>query len=246
MQCALSKYAPRMILSKLFNDCMISSQCLNAVKTEGHCSNHPYLSLEPQWECHLVCIPEDQCTSMYWHKLISWRNMFLLLIAGSMLHAMFSSRFDTKPGEDGSYFIDRDGTHFRYILNYLRTGELIVPNDEIIRRELLAEAKFYQVEEMINELEPTPSADSIPAVVQPFKDSVILSSSQGQTLMNWLKSTPSFSNSDELLLYRASRDGWASSTFHSYCDNKGPTVTVIKSGNNIFGGYTEQSWQSKS
>ena len=37
---------------------------------------------------------------------------------GSMLHAMFSSRFDSKPAEDGSYFIDRDGTHFRYILNY--------------------------------------------------------------------------------------------------------------------------------
>ena len=31
-----------------------------------------------------------------------------------MLHAMFSGRFDTKPAEDGSYFIDRDGTHFRY------------------------------------------------------------------------------------------------------------------------------------
>ncbi|XP_022808125.1 uncharacterized protein LOC111345114 [Stylophora pistillata] len=25
---------------------------------------------------------------------------------GSMLHAMFSGRFDTKPSEDGSYFID--------------------------------------------------------------------------------------------------------------------------------------------
>ena len=37
--------------------------------------------------------------------------MYLLLIAGSMLHAMFSGRFDTKPDEDGSYFIDRDGTH---------------------------------------------------------------------------------------------------------------------------------------
>ena len=45
---------------------------------------------------------------------------------------------------------------------------------------------------MINELEPTPSADPIPAVVQPFKNSVILSSSQGQTLMNWLKNTPGF------------------------------------------------------
>ena len=178
-------------------------------------------------------------------QLISWRNMFLLLTTGSMLHAMFSGRFDTKAGEDGSYFIDRDGTQFRYILNYLRTGELVVPNDEIIRRELLAEAKFYQVEGMINELEPTPLADPIPAVVQPFEDSVILSSSQAQTLMNWLKNTPGFSNSDELLLYRASRDGWASSNFHYCCDNKGPTVTVIKSGNYIFGGFTEQSWDSK-
>ena len=104
---------------------------------------------------------------------------FFRLDAGSMLHAMFSSRFDTKPGEDGSYFIDRDGTHYRYILNYLRTGELIVLNDEIIRRELLAEAKFYQVEGMIDELQPKPSAVLVvqPIVVQPFKDSVILSSS---------------------------------------------------------------------
>ena len=46
-------------------------------------------------------------------------------------------------------------------------------------------------------------------------------------------------------MYRASRDDWVSSNFHSYCDNKGPTATVIKSENNIFGGYTEQSWDSK-
>ena len=50
---------------------------------------------------------------------------------------------------------------------------------------------------------------------------------------------------DELLLYRASRDGWASTDFHDFCDKKGPTVTVIKSGNNIFGGFTERSWESK-
>ena len=92
-----------------------------------------------------------------------------------MLHAFFSGRFDTKPGKDGPYFIDRDGTHFRYILNYLRTCELIVPNDDIIRRELLEESKYYHFEEMINEMERMPSADPIPTVVQPFKDSVILS-----------------------------------------------------------------------
>ena len=98
---------------------------------------------------------------------------------------------------------------------------------------------------MINELQPTPLADPIQTVIQPFKDSVILSSNQRQTLMNWLKNTPGVSNSDELLLYRASRDGWYSYNFHSCCDNKGPTVTVIESGDNIFGGFTEQSWESK-
>ena len=46
-------------------------------------------------------------------------QIFWFSFSGSMLHAMFSGRFDSKPAEDGSYFIDRDGTHFRYILNYL-------------------------------------------------------------------------------------------------------------------------------
>eukprot|EP00957_Ditylum_brightwellii_P085790 6525358-Ditylum_brightwellii.AAC.1 len=31
------------------------------------------------------------------------------------------------------------------------------------------------------------------------------------------------------LLYRASRDGWGASKFHSKCDNQGPTLTVIRS-----------------
>ena len=47
------------------------------------------------------------------------------------------------------------------------------------------------------------------------------------------------------LLFRASRDGFASSVFHSKCDNKGPTITVVKSGGNIFGGFTENAWTSK-
>jgi len=152
---------------------------------------------------------------------------------GSMLHAMFSGRFDTKPGEDGSYFIDRDGTHFRYILNYLRTGQLIVPQDKTVCRELLAEAEFYQVEGIINDLR----AGS-------FKDSSVLTSDQCQILMNWLGDTwaPKEANLFPCLLYRASRNGWAASDFHARCDNRGPTLTVVKSGNCTFGGYTEQSW----
>ena len=33
----------------------------------------------------------------------------------SMLAAMFSGKFEMKPCKDGSFFIDRDGTHFRFI-----------------------------------------------------------------------------------------------------------------------------------
>ena len=45
----------------------------------------------------------------------------------SMLAAMFSGKFEMKPSEDGSFFIDGDGTHFRFILNFLRTGKLTLP-----------------------------------------------------------------------------------------------------------------------
>ena len=45
--------------------------------------------------------------------------------------------------------------------------------------------------------------------------------------------------------WHAKTDGWAASTFHSNCDEKGPTVTIIQVGNYIFGGYTDVSWPSK-
>ena len=154
---------------------------------------------------------------------------------GSMLNAMFSGRFETQPSEDGSFFIDRDGTYFRNILNYLRTGKLLLPKDELvrIRNELLAEAEYYQIQGIIDDL--TSRAEP------KFHESLILNSDQTVTLVNMLP--PDDSELREVvLLYRASRDGWSSSDFHRLCDDKGPTITVVKVGKNVFGGYTEQSW----
>jgi len=42
--------------------------------------------------------------------------------------------------------------------------------------------------------------------------------------------------------YQATVNGWSSSTFHSNCDSKGSTVTIIRVGKYIFGGYTSLSW----
>ncbi|XP_068736768.1 uncharacterized protein [Montipora capricornis] len=63
-------------------------------------------------------------------------------------------------------------------------------------------------------------------------------------LSKWLKPV-SQSNSSWKLCWRGSRDGWASSTFHYLCDGKGPTVTIIKVNQYIFGGYASISWGSQ-
>ena len=45
------------------------------------------------------------------------------------------------------------------------------------------------------------------------------------------------------MLWKGSRDGFTASKFHSNCDGKGPTLTVIQSTDGvIFGGYTSLSW----
>ena len=56
-----------------------------------------------------------------------------------------------------------------------------------------------------------------------------------------------FSQDQKLeLKYRASRDGFKASDFHSHCDGIPNTLTVIKAkSGNIFGGYTEQAWHSR-
>ena len=157
----------------------------------------------------------------------------------TMLAAMFSGKFEMKPCEDGAFFIDRDGTHFRFILNYLRTGKLTLPEGAIFLKELLEEAEFYQIQGIIDELrssEPTVQA-SKPA--KTFEESVLLTNQS--LLKGWLPSQ----EGKWRLLFRASRDGFAAAAFHSKCNNKGPTITIVKSGNNIFGGFAEESWTSK-
>jgi len=62
------------------------------------------------------------------------------------------------------------------------------------------------------------------------------------SLSNWLAPVAKGVYSLWKRCWRASVDGWAASTFHSRCDGKGPTVTIIRVGRYIFGGYTSVSW----
>ena len=44
-------------------------------------------------------------------------------------------------------------------------------------------------------------------------------------------------------LYKASIDGWAPKDFHDRCDNKGPTLVIMKSKvGKVFGGFSMVGW----
>lgn len=99
---------------------------------------------------------------------------------GSMLAAMFSGTgFDMTPSEDGSYFIDRDGTHFRYILNNLRGCFVKDGLSVATLHELAIEADFYQLKDMYLMLcpkKPTPSTISLNSAFVPANAENTLSS----------------------------------------------------------------------
>ena len=72
-----------------------------------------------------------------------------------------------------------------------------------------------------------------------YADSLILSTAESLQLYQFTK------QSKNVLLYRGSRDGFNAPAFHSKCDNRNNTVTIIQtSGNYVFGGYTAMPWKS--
>ncbi len=71
-------------------------------------------------------------------------------------------------------------------------------------------------------------------------DTQIVSQQYDDKLREWL------GDHKLTLLYRASDDEYSGRSFHEFCDDKGPTLVIIKSsGGWIFGGYTTQSWSGR-
>jgi len=72
----------------------------------------------------------------------------LTAIPDTYLSSLFSGRFDLSPDAEGVYFIDRDGTHFRHVLNFLRdSGSFTLGTGPAMpgpaRAELVIELQFY-------------------------------------------------------------------------------------------------------
>ena len=120
-----------------------------------------------------------------------------------MLAAMFSGRYEIERCKDGAFFINRDGTHFRFILNYLRNGELILPDGATFLKELKVETKFYLIQGILDDL--------VSKGPQNFKESVILTNEEHRSVLSgWL---PQQDGKWQLLM-RASKESFQAKTFH--------------------------------
>uniref|UniRef100_A0A1I7TME8 BTB domain-containing protein n=1 Tax=Caenorhabditis tropicalis TaxID=1561998 RepID=A0A1I7TME8_9PELO len=67
----------------------------------------------------------------------------------SMLKRMFNSDIPAVKNEEGCVFIDRDSQHFRLILNFLRDGQMALPDSEREVKEVLAEARYFLLDPLI-------------------------------------------------------------------------------------------------
>lgn len=86
------------------------------------------------------------------------RHSTLISIPHSLLWKMFSPKRDTAndlaKDSKGRFFIDRDGFLFRYILDYLRDRQVVLPDHFPERGRLKREAEYFQLPDLVKLLAP--------------------------------------------------------------------------------------------
>jgi hypothetical protein len=169
-------------------------------------------------------------------EIVVAKRSTLTQIQGSEFEAIFSGRWDKKLLRDshGRIFLDVNPTCFRAIVDHL--NEMLIssedsppspPNVDDEHKHILQ----HQLE-LFGIVPKVGMADS--NIIKDDVNCKIL-------LHEWLDEDDS--DGAFTLLYQGSRDGLSNQVFHSNCDNKGCTLTIIElTDGAIIGGYSNTSW----
>ena len=85
--------------------------------------------------------------------------------------SFFAGLVSVTSSEAAELFVDRDPTHFRHVLNWMR-GVRYLPDDDSVLAELWWEADFYSLDEMKSEIEKHPRQQSVAQILNRIADEV--------------------------------------------------------------------------
>jgi len=173
-------------------------------------------------------------------KIIAAKRSTLTRLKGTRMEALFSGRWDKKLQRDsnGQIFLDVNPLCFQAIVDYL--NELAISSEDNPPRPPSVDDEHKHIFQQ--HLELLGLLDYVTANIN-FDSTIVKDETQATLIHDWLKADGS--NGKLNLLYRSSRDGRFDLTFHSKCDNKGSTLTIIKTSDyHIIGGYSNTPWKA--
>jgi hypothetical protein len=173
-------------------------------------------------------------------KIVVARRSTLTQMQGSKFEAIFSGCWDKKLLRDshGRIFLDVNPICFQAIVDHLNEMTISSEDSPPSPPSVDDEHKYLlrcQLECFGFEL--------IEPDVEMPESIIIKNKSHCKILHDWLKEDDS--DGDLTLLYRRSIHGSEGQHFHSKCDDKGCTLTIIETTcGAIFGGYSNTPWSS--
>ena len=125
------------------------------------------------------------------------------------------------------------------IINRLRLRSMMVPEDKL--PNILEVNRVETVEYVLSKLFPGKEEVALSKMKFLLDSEIVEFKSENDQLVTWLKEVNR--TSEPKLLYRASRDGWSTQSFHSRCDDCSHTLVIVETNEGyVFGGYSDQSW----
>mmetsp|Transcript_39437 Transcript_39437/g.82468 ORF Transcript_39437/g.82468 Transcript_39437/m.82468 type:complete len:799 (+) Transcript_39437:332-2728(+) len=171
-------------------------------------------------------------------KIIVLKRGTLCQMTGTRMEALFGGCWDKKLQRDihGRIFLDVNSSAFQNICDYLNEMA-ISPSDDPPRHPTSDDCENQYIIDHLLEVFTLKNS---------FDSTIIINNESNNIsqLHEWLMEDGV--DGEFQLLYRSSRDGPSARDFHSRCDYKGCTLTIIETTGGLkLGGYSNTPWSSQ-